>query len=885
MDSVKATDEADVSGGTPDLPLRRVHSWLLALALGVTGFLVNGLPVPTGWSLDFLLGGTLAFAALRLLSPMQIVVAGSIAAARTIWLWNHPWAWLIWTIEAAVIGALSKRASPIRHDVLFWLLAGAPLIWLTYGGMLQMDGGSVLAVILKHGINGAINVTLGELIYTAVLFALRQRVPVRLPPISIDSAILALMISVAAIPAVIWLRFDAPHRESWVHTLAETRLTKSYQDIERKLAQWRDKQVPLLAARATGRARPLPSDFATVGIMRRSGQWLRPVQEQTGSFSIGPLPSGSLGETQLLTSRNAAATAHIALVTSAPSLGADHFVAGILKPAAMSQVMTPGTGNPGNQQVLLIAPSGAIAARTRTGEMDEPWLLEAAVRAQPDGRTIEARAPRQFGTAPMTVRLEGVFVTAHPSSVFPGWKIVLLSQARDQILAERQQQIQVLALLAGLIVLLTLIATALADGSRRLLERMAQALTNLAVEGGERADIQLALVSELGDIATGISLARSRMEEQRQALIANRRRLEIIIEHGGLVIYTVDLTNPEQPELTFLMGHVETLIGYRSEDVSAREWLLNHVHPDDLTEPPLLAGPLLPGHAITGEYRLRHKQGHYVWVHDCLVADDGPQKDAVGFLIDISDRKAAAEKLVQASKMESLGRMAAGVAHELNQPLNFISLAAQNLHKRFSTGAVDPAYATDKLERIMAQIRRASLIVGQVRTFGRSVAETAEVVPVTKVIHDVASLLKGQLDLKGIALHCETISPDIAVRVHPVRLGQVLINLVINARDSILLRRETRDTPATITLSVHETGGFVEIAVADTGTGIAPDKMPFLFEPFFTTKSPQEGTGLGLSVSYGIISDVGGTIRAENTEDGARFVISLPSVAQERAAE
>lgn len=158
-------------------------------------------------------------------------------------------------------------------------------------------------------------------------------------------------------------------------------------------------------------------------------------------------------------------------------------------------------------------------------------------------------------------------------------------------------------------------------------------------------------------------------------------------------------------------------------------------------------------------------------------------------------------------------------------------------------------------------------------------------IAVGKVIRDVVSLLKGQLDLKDISLHHDPISPDIKVRVHPVRLGQVLINLVINARDSILLRRETGTTPSTITISAKETDGLVEITVEDTGTGIPSEQLPLLFEPFFTTKSPQEGTGLGLSVSYGIVADVGGTIRAENTNDGARFVISLPLVAQGQIAQ
>lgn len=168
------------------------------------------------------------------------------------------------------------------------------------------------------------------------------------------------------------------------------------------------------------------------------------------------------------------------------------------------------------------------------------------------------------------------------------------------------------------------------------------------------------------------------------------------------------------------------------------------------------------------------------------------------------------------------------------------------------------------------------MIVGQVRTFGRSEAETSEVIPVKDVVADVVSLLKGQLDLKGVTLRSEPISQSMCARIHPVRLGQVLINLVINARDSILQRREEGSTPGNITISVRRSRDWVEIAVEDTGTGIPQDKLALLFEPFFTTKSPQEGTGLGLSVSYGIIADVGGTIRAENVENGARFTICLP---------
>lgn len=524
--------------------------------------------------------------------------------------------------------------------------------------------------------------------------------------------------------------------------------------------------------------------------------------------------------------------------------------------------------------------TAALGKLMQLGTIEAQWLQDEAVKAFPDGRTVEVNPPRQFGTSPMNASRDTVFVTARPTQAFPGWKVVLISHARNAIIAEREAQLRIMLALAGLIVALTIIASGLADRSRRMLDRMAQSLTDLALLGGEPEQMRRAFITELGDISSRIAQAGSSMQKQRLALLTNRRRLQVIIEHGGLVIYTIDTTRPKSPNLTFITPSIDALLGYQQEEVFTHDWLPAHLHPDDMLEPPVFSRAFKPGAVITREYRLRHKLGHYVWVHDCLVIDDhgdGLPGEAVGFIIDISDRKAATEKLTQAGKMESLGRMAAGVAHELNQPLNFISLASQNLYKRFARGDVDPAYATDKIERILSQVKRAAMIVGQVRTFGRSVTETSPVIAVGDVVADVASLLKGQLDLKGVTLKCLPTDPALQVRVHPVRLGQVLINLVINARDSILQRREDgRPTPGTITMSAHHDDGWVEIAVEDTGTGIAPDKLAMLFEPFFTTKSPQEGTGLGLSVSYGIIAEVGGSIRAENTADGARFIVRLP---------
>lgn len=282
-----------------------------------------------------------------------------------------------------------------------------------------------------------------------------------------------------------------------------------------------------------------------------------------------------------------------------------------------------------------------------------------------------------------------------------------------------------------------------------------------------------------------------------------------------------------------------------------------------------------------GEYRLRHKNGHYVWVHDCVVAGEAGKAghdEYIGFVIDISDRKAAAERLLQAGKLESLGRVAAGVAHELNQPLNFIKLASHNMLRRLSDGTLEEGAAAKKLDQILHQVERAASIVQHVRTFGQRSPIRPEVIEIGEVFTPVNDLLKGQLARLDIALTHLPYDAGLQVMVNPVRLEQVLINLIVNARDSIVERQKTSPGSGEIVITTQPRGNNLQIIVDDNGKGIDCGKIDILFEPFYTTKSPQEGTGLGLSVSYGIIAEAGGSIHAENTDRGARFVIQLPLI-------
>ncbi|QJB56802.1 PAS domain S-box protein [Pseudodesulfovibrio sp. zrk46] len=247
---------------------------------------------------------------------------------------------------------------------------------------------------------------------------------------------------------------------------------------------------------------------------------------------------------------------------------------------------------------------------------------------------------------------------------------------------------------------------------------------------------------------------------------------------------------------------------------------------------------------------------------------------------DISERIRSDEQLVQASKMATLGEMATGVAHELNQPLAVLQMAA-NLFKRKMKQDKLPDRPTmeNMSEKISNNVERATKIINHMREFGRKSTVETEPVMLNDVIRRAFDFFSQQLKLHDIEVGWQLEDDLPPIQAEPSRMEQVFINLLLNARDAIDEKCGQQDWNATdrvITLRTRATRRHVIAEVMDTGTGIPRDLLSKLFEPFFTTKEVGRGTGLGLSISYGIVTDYGGTIRASSSEKGSRFVISFP---------
>jgi C4-dicarboxylate-specific signal transduction histidine kinase len=231
------------------------------------------------------------------------------------------------------------------------------------------------------------------------------------------------------------------------------------------------------------------------------------------------------------------------------------------------------------------------------------------------------------------------------------------------------------------------------------------------------------------------------------------------------------------------------------------------------------------------------------------------------------------EELLHTSKLASIGELATGVAHELNNPLNNIGLITGNLLDGLGKREVPGVTSLqENLTIVAAQVKRASEIISSLRTFGRAAGTQREAFHLHDVLTAAVLLMDRQLRLHDVDLRLKLTDEQPVVRGNAIQLEQVFVNLLTNARDAV-----KGSSARTVTIVSRVRHGVAEVRVQDTGTGISPEDRRRIFDPFFTTKDVGQGTGLGLSISYGIIRDHGGTILVRSkSRQGATFTVRLP---------
>ena len=390
-------------------------------------------------------------------------------------------------------------------------------------------------------------------------------------------------------------------------------------------------------------------------------------------------------------------------------------------------------------------------------------------------------------------------------------------------------------------------------------------------------------LSRLGPVVARALRERNEQSKHKQAELALREseeRQQAILDNSPALIYTLD----EGLRFTFVNRRFETLFGVKKDQIKNRT--AREIFPAEIADILVSRCDEVLNEKAPREFEevIPHEDGPHTYVSIRFPLYDSGQAlcGLCSISTDVTESKMLEEQLRQAQKMEAIGRLAGGVAHDFNNLLTAIIGYSQIVLA--SLGPTAPL--RKEVEEIQQAGKRASSLTSQLLAFSRRQVLQPSVIDLNRVVSNTTKMLRR---LIGEDIHlATTLSPDLGrVKIDPGQIEQVIMNLAVNARDAMpeggKLTIETSNTLFDEAYSREhinaQTGNYVMLAVTDTGIGMGAETRSHIFEPFFTTKEKGLGTGLGLSMVYGIVKQSGGYIWVYSEPGkGTTFKIYLPHV-------
>ncbi|MBW1722272.1 MAG: PAS domain S-box protein [Deltaproteobacteria bacterium] len=335
--------------------------------------------------------------------------------------------------------------------------------------------------------------------------------------------------------------------------------------------------------------------------------------------------------------------------------------------------------------------------------------------------------------------------------------------------------------------------------------------------------------------------------------------------------------DPESLEIIDCNNSIEAVYGFGKEEILGSSFMQFFEEGDRET----CAGKIRNAEGLSKVRQIK-KDGETIFVNMYVSHGEyGQRKALLVTANDITARLMAEQQLIQAGKMATLGEMATGVAHELNQPLSVIKTASSFLLRKVRRKEpIEDDILETMTSEIDSHVDRASKIINHMREFGRPAEVKRSEVQVNDTLLKALEIFNQQLRLREIEVVMDLDKDIPVIMADANRLEQVFINLFTNARDAIEEKWEGRSAPPgekRIYLRTGMEDGQVVVEVRDTGIGIPESIRGRIFDPFFSTKKVGKGTGLGLSISYGIVRDYEGTIEVRSREgEGSAFILRFP---------
>lgn len=391
-----------------------------------------------------------------------------------------------------------------------------------------------------------------------------------------------------------------------------------------------------------------------------------------------------------------------------------------------------------------------------------------------------------------------------------------------------------------------------------------------------RKDDEVVGLFGLIEDTTELHKSEEQLHREQEQHFEARKYLAGILENSRDMIF---LTNPQGFLLSFNAG-AEKVLGYDADSVLGQSIAQLAVDPQHLQE--LFDEALNEGHSLGYELPLRRKDGEQAVCNVSLTlinAPDGSPLEVVGICRDLTTRLRLQQDLVQADRLAAIGKMAAGVAHEINNPLAVIDTIAGVIEETIADEKDNLDRASQKVlikaaERLRYQTRRCTTITHSLLGFARKSKSGQIEVEVTELLDESLTLLASEISDAGVEIR-RNYAPDLPLPVtDPMYLEQVFVNLLKNAFDAV---EEKGTGHGIVEITTRQRDNWYEIAIEDTGIGIPKQALDKIFDLFHTSKPTGKGTGLGLAIVRDIMNRLGGEIHVASEEGHwTRFTISLP---------
>jgi PAS domain S-box-containing protein len=400
---------------------------------------------------------------------------------------------------------------------------------------------------------------------------------------------------------------------------------------------------------------------------------------------------------------------------------------------------------------------------------------------------------------------------------------------------------------------------------------------------GSRIPVEMTItVTPQGGVVSVARDISERLKAER-AHLETEAKYKMFVEQVAAVSYIAEVGL--HGKWHYVSPQVEAMLGYTQEEwlAGAEDWIL-HVFEEDHPVIETAEQNFMKARRFQAEYRIKRKDGRIIWVSDNAVFVPGSESHPLmeGIIVDITERRLLENQLQQARRMEAVGRLAGGVAHDFNNLLTIIKGYVELALNRVTSHPE----LRGNIQQIADAADRAVTLVRQLLAFSRKQVLKPKVLDLNSIVLNMDKMVR-RLMSETVEMTTKVEKHLAAVKADPGQIEQVILNLIVNARDAMpdggRLWIETKNVELNASFasdqSLIKPGSYVMLSVMDTGVGISPDTLPHIFEPFYTTKESSRGTGLGLSTVYGIVKQSGGHIMVTSeVGKGTTFKVYLPRV-------